>query len=223
MSKSVQIVNMSTFWNPIKSIFITLFFIGGLALPSHAQRDMAEGMKSKALVDEMKEEVIELREKTKKDLNEKRERAIEELEKLQEAYQSANKKDVASLIAKEINQLKRKMGKPVKNNAIAREAREASNNQYFKYHTDYFFDEKGIIKGKLIFMPNQKVRVIYSYKGKEENKFWDWKDMGDHIQINGEAPLGTIIISEQPSSNLKSLLIRWGGELTHKLTDAYSE
>ena len=65
--------------------------------------------------------------------------------------------------------------------------------------------------------------MIYNYKGKSESEFLDWKDMGDHVQVLAGSPLGKIIISESPSSNYKSLLIRWGGELKNKLTDGHSE
>ena len=216
---------MSDIWNflqpAISKFFPLVILLSGMSNTVYAQgKDMAEGAKAKAMVDEARKEEREMRAKSKEELNEKRQRAIQDLEKVLKKYQSPSDKEMADLITKEINLLKEKLGIPV---GEENDIREASNNLFFNYRTEYFFDEKGIIKGKFIFMPNEKVRVIYSYKDKQESKFWDWKDMGDHIQVKADESLGTIIISEQPNSNLKSLLIRWGGELIHKLTDAHSD
>ncbi len=221
---------MSKFWNFTQSRLLPLLLLAGASGSSLvlAQGDLETGMKSKELVDEMKKQEIELRAETQKKIARKRERAIEDLEKLRRLYKSLSKKSEENSIEEEIKILKKKMTTPEDGKSDTRDRdnkpeREDSENQYFEYRTSYLFDEKGIISGKFIFMPNQKVRIIYKYKGKETSEFWDWKDMGDHVQISAGLPLGKIIISESPKSNLKSLLIRWGGELTNKLTDGHSE
>jgi hypothetical protein len=106
---------------------------------------------------------------------------------------------------------------------VRRPDREEKQNRYFEYQTNYLFNEKGVISGKFSFLSNQKVKITYNYKGKDVSQYWEWKDMGDHVKINAGSLLGTIIISEYPSSDLKSLLIRWGGELKNKLTDGHAE
>jgi hypothetical protein len=174
----------------------------------------------------MKQQEAELREESEKKIAGVRKLALERLEKLRKLYISKNKQSESNSIGKEIDLLRNKMGMPASDRPVARETKRANNdneNQYFKYRTSYIFDEKGIINGKLIFMPNKKVRAIYKYKGKDVSEFLDWKDMGDHVQISAGSSLGMIIISESPRSNHKSLLIRWGGELKNKLTDGHSE
>ena len=219
---------MFGFCSNTQSIFLPLFLLAGVAGSSIglADDDMEEGRKSKELVEKMKKQESELREETKKKIEGVRKLALERLEKLRERYLSQSKQAEADSIGKEINLLRKKMGMPASERPVASETKRASNdneNKYFKYRTNYIFDEKGIISGKFIFMPNKKVRAIYNYKGKGVSEFLDWQDMGDHVQISAGSSLGTIIISESPSSNLKSLLIRWGGELTNKLTDGHSE
>ena len=95
-------------------------------------------------------------------------------------------------------------------------------NQYFNYQTSYQFDEKNIISGKFIFMQDNKVKVTYKYNNKETSEYWKWQDMGDHVSVTADSILGTIIISPRPNSDLKTLIVRWGGELKNKLTDAHS-
>ncbi|MFT5904646.1 MAG: hypothetical protein ACI9E1_000231 [Cryomorphaceae bacterium] len=219
---------MFSFWSNTQSIFLPLFLLAGLAGSSIglADDDMEKGRKSKELVEKMKKQESELREETRKKIEGVRKLALERLEKLRKRYLSQSKQAEADSIGKEINLLRNKMGMPASGRTVARETKRSKNdneNQYFKYRTSYVFDEKGIINGKFIFMPNKKVRAIYNYRGNDVSEFWDWQDMGDHVQISAGLSLGTIIISEIPSSNLKSLLIRWGGELTNKLTDGHSE
>lgn len=211
-----------------QSIFLPLFLLAGLAGSSFglAEDDLEVGRKSKELVDKMEQQEAELRDESEKKIAGVRKLALERLEKIRELYLSKNKQAESNSIEKEINLLRKKMGIPAPNRPVARETKRANNdneNQYFKYRTNYIFDEKGIINGKFIFMPNKKVRMIYNYKGKSESEFLDWEDMGDHVQVLAGSPLGKIIISESPSSNYKSLLIRWGGELKNKLTDGHSE
>jgi hypothetical protein len=214
--------------NNTQSIFIPLFLLAGLAGSSLglAEDDLEVGRKSKELVDKMKQQEAELREESEKKIAGVRKLALERLEKLRKLYISKNKQSESNSIGKEIDLLRNKMGMPASDRPVARETKRANNdneNQYFKYRTSYIFDEKGIINGKLIFMPNKKVRAIYKYKGKNVSDFLDWKDMGDHVQISAGSSLGVVIISERPRSNHKSLLIRWGGELKNKLTDGHSE
>lgn len=234
---------MFNFWSIIQSIFLPLFLLVGVAGSSIglAEDDLEVGKKSKELVDEMKQKESEMRAQTEKKIAWKRERALEDLEKMRRFYKSLDKETEEESIEIEIKLLRKKMTTPAEGRQVAPEIRpdggdrerrpdrenkpdrSDSKNKFFKYRTSYIFDEKGIISGKFIFMPTQKVRIIYNYKGKDASAFLDWKDMGDHVQVNGDSTLGTIIISESPSSNLKSLLIRWGGELTNKLTDGHSE
>lgn len=197
-----------------------------------ADKDMETGMKSKQLVEEMKRQVKEMRTDAEKKIAFKRERALEDLVKLRTQYHSAKKKTEAELITGVIKKLQEEMERPADFKRVDIEdepddpdelEKDEKHNQYFEYRKSYAFEEKGFIRGKLIFMPDQKVRVIFNYEGKDASEVWDWKDMGDHVQISAGSTLGTIIISERPKSNLKSLLIRWGGQLTNKITSANAE
>ncbi len=219
---------MYKFLGTTQLMFLRLFLLVGIASSSIglADDDFEKGRKSKELVEKMKRQESELRVETKKKIEGVRKLALERLEKLRQRSLSQSKAAEADSIGKEINLLRNKMGLATLDMPVKHEDRKASNdneNKYFKYGTSYVFDEKAIINGKFIFMPNKKVRAIYNYKGKDLSEFLDWQDMGDHVQISAGSSLGTIIISESPSSNLKSLLIRWGGELTNKLTDGHSE
>jgi hypothetical protein len=222
---------MRIFGNITPSPIIPILLVVGIAssLLGLADDDLEVGKKSKELVDEMKEKERKLREESEKKIGKERESALKELEKLLKLYQSRNKKAEADSIEKEIDLLKKKMGLPGgirRSDRVRRpdrEAQEEKQNRYFEYQTNYLFNEKGVISGKFSFLSNQKVKITYNYKGKDISQYWKWKDMGDHVKINAGSLLGTIIISEYPSSDLKSLLIRWGGELTNKLTDGHAE
>ena len=222
---------MRIFGNITPSLIIPIFLVLGIASSSLglADDDLEVGKKSKELVDKMKEKERQLREESEKKIGRERENALELLEKLFKLYQSQNKKAEADSIEKEIDLLKKKMGLPGgirrsdRVHRPDREAKEEKQNRYFEYQTNYLFNEKGVISGKFSFLSNQKVKITYNYKGKDVSQYWEWKDMGDHVKINAGSLLGTIIISEYPSSDLKSLLIRWGGELKNKLTDGHAE
>lgn len=224
---------MFNFWNQTPSRFLSIFLIAGIAGSSlaQAQRDFEAARESMELLGKMKEFESELRAETEKKIAEKRERAVADLERLIERRLTAGEVAEAALILTEINKLRGKEGeanveKPmvVKDQKNGGGAKNLVSNQYFKFRTDYFFKEDGVITGKFIFRANQKVNATYRYKGQgEEVKIWDWKEYTDHIEIETEGKFGTILISERPSSNLKSLLIRWGGELTNVLTDANSK
>ncbi len=200
-----------------------------VAMPfGFANEDLEVGRKSKELVDEMKRKEGELREETQKKIKEMRELALQHLEKARNQFLAQKKLGEADIIAKEINQLRSKLGMPPLANPeiVKKDDVKVSNDQksnHFKFNTSYKFNDEGLIQGKMIFMPNQKVKINYSYKGKETSEDSDWKDMGDHVLIQSNSILGETIISTSPSSNQKSLLIRWGGELTNKLTDAQAE
>lgn len=208
---------------------MAIFLLGGIAGSTllHAQGDFETVKRSMELLEKMEEFESELRAETDKKIANKRERAIEDLEKLVERYLTSGEVPEASLIMIEMNKLRAMnaeevVDKPKVDGGDGRGQanKESSGNQYFKYGTDYLFEEKGVISGKLIFRPNLKVRAVYKYKGQDVVNTWEWEDKKDHVEIKTGGALGKIIISERPSSNFKSLLIRWGGELTNILTDA---
>lgn len=212
--------------------FYCMFIIVGLVGTSIgiADDDLDEGKKSKELVAEMKKKEGELREETRKKITQVRELALTHLEKAHEQYLSQKKQAEADIIAKEINQLRAKLGMPPVGNKLASMPNQKVNvqsnnkgNQHVLFNTNYLFNRKELIYGKLNFMPNQKVNISYNYKGKNKTELADWKDMGDHVQVNAGDLVGQILISTNPSSNKKNLLIRWGGELTNKLTEANAE
>jgi hypothetical protein len=206
------------------SIFLLVGLIG-ISL-GYANEDLEEGMKSKAQVDEMKQKEVELREETNKKITQMRELALKHLETAREKYLSQKKQSEADVIAKEINQLRSKMGMPPlaeQEVSVEKDQVQAVNDKeimHFKYNTSYLFNEEGLISGEFIFMPNQKVKIQYKYKGKDENVTVDWKDMGDHVQVEANSLMGQILISTKPDSNQKSLFVRWGGEMTNKISDA---
>lgn len=206
------------------SIFLLVGLIG-ISL-GYANEDLEEGMKSKAQVDEMKQKEVELREETNKKITQMRELALKHLETAREKYLSQKKQSEADIIAKEINQLRSKMGMPPlaeQEVSVEKDQVQAVNDKeimHFKYNTSYLFNEEGLISGEFIFMPNQKVKIQYKYKGKDENVTVDWKDMGDHVQVEANSLMGQILISSKPDSNQKSLFVRWGGEMTNKISDA---
>ena len=211
--------------------FTHLFLLAGLIGISigSANEDMEQGQKSKEMVEEMKRKEGELREETNKKIHQTRELGLNHLEKLMEQYLSQNKNTEAESIAKEINVLRDKLGMPPLEKLekpVAKDDVKSGNdkeNQHFIYNTNYRFNEDGFIKGTFTFMQNQKVRINYNHKGKEVSEFPDWKDMGDHVQINANNLMGQILISTSPSSNKKSLIVRWGGELANKLSDAKAQ
>lgn len=182
--------------------------------------DDAETDKAKAvaMIDELRKEESEIRDKNVMELNKKRELSIASLEALLKKYRSQNREAEADLVSKEIENLKQKLAVAIKN-----AQKKANHNQYFSFNKNYFFDEEEVIRGKFIFMSNGKVRALYNYQGKQESRIWNWEDKGDHIVVEAGKILGPIIISERPSTKLSGVLIRWGGELTNKLTDANSE
>ncbi|MGJ8657675.1 MAG: hypothetical protein ACSHX6_14605 [Akkermansiaceae bacterium] len=193
----------------------------------HAQGDMEAVRKSMELLEKMKVFESELRAETEEKIAIKRERAAEDLENVIERVLTSGEVAEAALIMNEISRLREKKGeanvvkpKVDKDKPSGDSGKGLLGNKYFLFKTDYLFKEDGVIAGKLIFRPQNKVRAVYKYKGKEVVNTWEWKEIIDHIEVETEGALGTIIISERPSSNLKSLLIRWGGELTNVLTDA---
>lgn len=92
-------------------------------------------------------------------------------------------------------------------------------NEHFKYRVHYAFAKDSLIKGTIMFIPGNKLRLIYDYRGKRESRFLKWKDRGDHIVVESKSVLGDIIISGQPNSDKVGITIRWGGELKHKVMD----
>lgn len=182
--------------------------------------DDAETNKAKAvaMIDELRKEESEMRDKNVMEVNKKRELSIASLEALLKKYRSQNREAEGDLISKQIENLKLKLAVAKKN-----AQKKAKHNQYFSFNKNYFFDEQEVIRGKFIFMSNGKLRALYNYQGKQESRIWNWEDKGDHIVVEAGKILGPIIISERPSTKLSGLLIRWGGELANKLTDANSE
>lgn len=207
------------------SSIVLLVGLIGISL-GYSNEDMEEGMKSKAQVEEMEQKVVELREETNKKITQMRELALKHLETAREKYLSQKKQSEADVIAKEINQLRSKLGMPPlaeQEASTEKDQVKAENDKeimHFKYNTSYLFNEEGLISGEFIFMPNQKVKIQYKYKGKDENVTVDWKDMGDHVQVEANSLMGQILISSKPDSNQKSLFVRWGGEMTNKISDA---
>ena len=220
---------MFNFWS-IGSFRVHLFFVLVSVIGSMfavAAEDYDTVIKSKEMVEKVNELEKKLRAEVKEDIAEKRKQALSDLERVLGLHQSSGQKGEALLIENEIVKLKRKMGLPLDGKVMVNSGGgegEGDNgldaNQYFKFRTDYFFKEEGIIIGSLNFRANQKVRAICKYEGNKKTHIWDWEDMGDHVQIKTGGEFGTIIISERPSSNLKTILIRWGGELKNTLTDA---
>ncbi len=198
----------------------------------HANEDMEEGEKSKKLVEEAKKKEGEMREETEKNIKQMRELALKHLEKFYQQFLDQKKQPEADSIAIEINRLRRHLDLPPlegskkapSDDAKDKVAGNDKQNNYFKFRVDYVFDEPGVIKGKFVFLPNQKVTIFYSYKNNaEQTTTSDWKDNGDHIQIDTDTTMGQIIISTNPSSNHNALTIRWGGELSNKITEAKTQ
>jgi hypothetical protein len=180
---------------------------------------------------EMEEKLVkfekDLRAEVKEEIAIKRVQALSDLERVLGLHQSISQKEEARLVKIEMNKLKRKMGLPVEpipeeKNGGVNGKKVATENQYFRFGTEYLFDEVGRISGKFIFRPNNNVRAVYEYEGKAVAHIWEWQDMGDHVQIKTGGVFGKIILSTRPNSELNIILIRWGGELKNILTDAIS-
>jgi len=204
------------------SLYFLLVWMG-FASVSVAQDDYADMNRSKEQVNKVKKYEEQERARTKEKITEMRKQAVLDLERLLKQFSSDDKKGEADLIKMEINKLKAKMGLEVKGQLPVKAVSKGNGgkgNRYFKYREEYDFVEKDIISGKFIFMPTGKVRVIYVYKAQTQSAFWNWEDKDDHIEIDSGSSLGKIIISERPNSNLKLLLVRWGGDLKNILTDA---
>lgn len=107
--------------------------------------------------------------------------------------------------------------------AHTRPADEENVHEQFKYRVHYAFEKESLIKGRVLFLPRSKVRLTYQYKGKKETKFLSWEDHGDHITIDTKSKLGHVFISGRPNSDKGVIIIRWGGELKHRLTDGVAQ
>jgi len=191
--------------------------------------DWDEVKKSRDMMAKLKAEEIELRKAADGRILKMRKLALQHLESMYQKYVTASKLAEAKGIEVEINKVRALLGEPEFNASKNVSGIGAGNNvnsrgnKFFRYGVNYSFEEKGHISGSFNFKSNQKVKLTYQYKDKKQTDSFNWVDMGDHVQIQTDSEMETIIVSDMPKSELRSFLIRWGGDLEHKITHANLE
>jgi len=186
------------------------------SLNAQAQgKDMGDALEAKRLVDETDAYEKSKREELAKKISDERAKTIESLRRLAKKYRDKGERSEARDIRSLIEKLIAKQGG---REEIAKEEPEPESD-ILEYGKEYSF-KSNEIEGRITFMANGNVNVIYKHGGSPQNVVWKFEEKADHILISKGGDLGRIYVSEVPKSEKRSIMIRLGGKLRHHVMTA---
>lgn len=178
--------------------------------------DLGDARRAKALVEDTDAYERQQRAQLEKEIAKKKSETIEKLKRLSRKYKDLGERREAREIRRLLSKLESKIKDTQKD---PDDEPEQLTSRVFQYGQDYFF-KSNKISGKITFMENGKVNMIFTAANTTKNEDFNFEEKEDHILIKNGGILGKIYVSEIPKSSKESIMIRLGGKLLHEVVTA---